>query len=277
MSHVEGRVVLITGAGSGFGRITAQLAAAKGAKLVVTDIDGASALETATAIVDAGGEAEAVAVDVTRKADLDGAVSVAIERFGGVDVLVNNAGIMPLAFFRDHERGLDSWHRAIDINIKGVVNGIAAVYDVMIGQGRGHIVNISSIYGNQGTVGSGVYSATKAAVAVLSDALRAETLGAIKVTTVRPTGVIGTNLGHSVVNGEAIFGLTGQNAEAYIGHVHQFIGGTLPAEQTDVDDVRYWAIKPEDLAGQIVAVIDTPWGLNISDVTVRASGEDFVL
>lgn len=275
-SHLADRVVLITGAGSGFGRATAIGAAARGAAVVTADVDGEAAAATAAAVTDAGGRAAPATVDVTHKPDLDAAVALAVERYGAVDVLVNNAGTMPLAFFADHARALDAWYRCIDVNLKGVLNGIVAVYDRMVEQGRGHVVNVSSIYGNQGTPGSGVYSATKAAVVALSEALRAESLGRIKVTTVRPTGVVGTNLGGTVVNLEAIFGLTGERSAAYAEHIGQWVGGALPTEATDPDDVRYWAIGPEDLAAQIVAVIDMPWGVTVSDVTVRATGEDFV-
>src|SRR4029450_1153574 len=124
-------------------------------------------------------------------------------------------------FFADHDQAWEAWDRAIDINLKGVVHGIAAVYDRMIEQGRGHIVNISSIYGNKGTAGSGVYSATKAAVAVLSDSLRVESQGKIKVTVVRPTGVPGTNLASGIVNFDAFVGITGQHTERYAERVGQ--------------------------------------------------------
>jgi NADP-dependent 3-hydroxy acid dehydrogenase YdfG len=275
-NHVQGKVMIVTGAGSGFGRLTSELAASLGASIVAADIDGDAAKETAAGIADAGGQAEAVAADVTHKPDMDRVVGVAVERFGAIDVLVNNAGVMPLAFFADHERAWEAWDRAIDINLKGVVHGIAAVYDRMIEQGRGHIVNISSIYGNRGTAGSGVYSATKAAVVVLSDALRTEAQGKIKVTVVRPTGVMGTNLGSGVINAEASVGITGQNADRFGEHIQQWLAGTLPPEAQDVDSAGYWLITPEDLAAQIVGVVNTPWGLNISDITVRATGEDFV-
>ncbi len=157
-----------------------------------------------------------------------------------------------------------------------MLNGISAVYDQMIEQGRGHIVNISSVYGNVATVGAGVYSATKAAVNVLSETLRAETQGRIKVTVVKPTGVPGTNLGSSIVNGGAIVGILGQNAQSYMENIGGYLEGTLPEEMTDPDDVRYWAITPDELAANVVWVIDQPWGVSISDVTVRASGEQFL-
>ena len=201
----------------------------------------------------------------------------AVERWGGVDVLVNNAGVMPLAFFSDHAAAAASWDRAIDINLKGVLNGICAVYDQMISQGRGHVVNISSIYGNAGTAGSGVYSATKAAVRVLSDSLRVEAQGKIKVTVVRPTGIMGTGLGAGIVNPEALVGLTGQHTERFAERVQRLGAGGLRPEETDVDDVRCWTITPEDLVRQVVYAIDQPWGVTIGDITIRATGEDYIL
>jgi len=276
-NYVDGKVILITGAGGGFGRILSEMTAAMGARVVATDVDGVAASATADAIVAAGGEAIGLAVDVTHRADLVDAVQRAVERWGSVDVLVNNAGVMPLAFFSDHAAASDAWDRAIDINIKGVVNGISAVHDQMISQGRGHIVNLSSIYGNDGTAGSGVYSATKAAVRVLSESLRVESQGKIKVTVVRPTGVMGTGLGAGVVNQDAIVGIVGQNTERFGERVQRLVSGAgLHPEETDVDDVRYWAITPDDLVRHLVYVIDQPWGVTINDITVRATGEDYV-
>ena len=163
------------------------------------------------------------------------------------------------------------------MNLKGVLHGMAAVYDHMIRQGRGHIVNISSIYGNVPTAGAGVYAATKAAVNVLSDSLRAEAQGRIKVTVVRPTGVPGTNLGSSIVNGDALVGILGQNLASYMDHIGQSMTGELPEGLADPDDIRYWAVTPEELAANVVWVIDQPWGVSISDLTVRASGEEFLI
>lgn len=275
--HLTGKVILVSGAGGGFGRLLAQMTAARGARVVATDVDGAAAAATAASVIEAGGEAIGVSVDVTRRADLDEAVRQAVERWGSVDVLVNNAGVMPLAFFSDHERAADAWDRCIDINVKGVLNGICAVYDQMIRQGRGHVVNLSSIYGNDGTAGSGVYSATKAAVRVMSESLRVESQGKIKVTVVRPTGVMGTGLGAGVINQGALVGLTGQHAERFGERVQRIVtGACLRPEETDVDDVRYWAITPDDLVRQIVYAIDQPWGITINDITVRATGEDYV-
>ncbi len=275
--HVQGKVVLVTGAGGGFGRLVSQKTAALGASVVATDVDEAGLEQTVDLISASGGKVTGMRADVTVKSDLDEAVRRAVDTFGTVDVLVNNAGIMPLAFFADHAQAWEAWDRAIDINVKGIVHGIAAVHDQMINQGRGHVINISSIYGNGGVAGSGVYSATKAAVGVISDSLRVESQGKIKVTVVRPTGVPGTGLGAGVINVEALVGITGQNLEAFNSSLMEYFAGSLSGGGDDLNDVSYWTLSPEDLADQIVAVIDTPWGLDISDITVRATGENYVL
>lgn len=274
--HLQDRVVLITGAGGGFGQLIAEKCAAGGARVVGVDIGAENLATVFDGIRAAGFSGTYQVADVTDMDQMKSAVQHAVQTFGAVDVIVNNAGVMPLAFFADHEQAWQKWHRAIDINIKGVVNGISAVYDQMIEQGRGQVVNISSIYGNAGVAGSGVYSATKAAVTVLSDSLRSEAKGKIKVTTVKPTGVLGTNLGSGVVNGAAIMGIVGSRADGYVQSVTAFANRTLPAEQTDVDSVKYWLITPDDLAEAVVHVIDQPWGISISDITVRASGEDYI-
>jgi NADP-dependent 3-hydroxy acid dehydrogenase YdfG len=274
--YLAGKVVIVTGAGSGFGALIAQKCAAGGARVVGVDVHAENLEAVVSGIREAGGEAIAQLADVTDLDQLKAAAHQAVDTFGAIDVLVNNAGIMPLAYFADHEKAWQRWHQAIDINIKGVVNGIAAVYDQMIAQGRGQVVNISSIYGTGGIEGAGVYSATKAAVTVLSDALRVETQGRIKVTTVKPTGVFGTNLASGIVNQTAIMALAGQKGPQFAENLANFMSGTLRPEQTDVDSVQYWLITPEDLADAVVHVIDQPWGISLSDVTVRASGENYI-
>jgi len=268
---------VVTGAAGGFGRLISSMAAERGAGVVLADVDGDGAETAAAELRDRGGAAEAVTADVRVLTDMQAVVSRAVERFGRVDVMVNNAGTMPLAFFSDHAAAWEAWDRCIDINLKGTLNGICAAYDRMIEQGRGHIVNISSIYGNAGTEGSAVYSATKAAVVVLADSLRKEARGRIKVTTVRPTGVIGTGLGASVVNPAATSGITGPHQDDFIARVMAHIGGVLDGPEVDIDDPRFWAIEPETIAAEVIHAIDQPWGVTISDVTVRATGEDYVI
>jgi NADP-dependent 3-hydroxy acid dehydrogenase YdfG len=276
LKYVKEKVIIVTGAASGFGKLISEKCAAGGAKVVGVDVSVEGLTEVFEGIRAAGFEGTAHVADVTDMAQVQAAGQHAVDTYGRIDVIVNNAGVMPLAFFADHERAWEKWHKAIDINIKGVVNGISAVYDTMIKQGRGQVVNISSIYGNAGTEGSGVYSATKAAVDVISDSLRVETQGRIKVTTVKPTGVLGTNLAGGVVNEAAVIGLVGQKGAQFLENAGNLQTGALRPEQTDVDSVEYWLITPDDLANAVVHVIDQPWGINISDVTIRASGENYV-
>jgi NADP-dependent 3-hydroxy acid dehydrogenase YdfG len=275
-NHITDKVIVITGAGSGFGKLVAEMTSAAGAKVVGADINEAGLKETIDGIRAAGNTAEYLVTDVTDKEQMDRLAAFTVEKFGAIDVLVNNAGIMPLAYFADHASAWRGWDKAIDINIKGVVNGISAVYDQMIAQGRGQVVNISSIYGNAGIEGSGVYSATKAAVTTISDSLRIEAKGKIKVTTVKPTGVPGTGLASAVVNEAALLGLVGNRSAHYIDSGAKFGAGDLPAAEADPDNVQYWAMTPTELAKSVVYVIDQPWGISISDITVRASGDDYI-
>ncbi|MGK2242181.1 MAG: NADP-dependent 3-hydroxy acid dehydrogenase YdfG, partial [Rhodococcus sp. (in: high G+C Gram-positive bacteria)] len=161
--YLQDKVILITGAGGGFGQLIAEKVAAQGAKVVGVDINEAGLKTVFDGIAAAGFTGTYKIADVTDMDQVIAAAQHGISEYGALDVLVNNAGVMPLAYFADHERAWQKWHKAIDINIKGVVNGISAVYDQMIEQGRGQVVNISSIFGNAGIDGSGVYSATKAA------------------------------------------------------------------------------------------------------------------
>ncbi len=277
MNYLDGKVIVITGAGSGFGRLVAEMTAARGARVVAADIDEVAVRDVVEGIVATGGAATHRRADVTLRSEINELAAFAVDTFGALDVMVNNAGVMPLAFFSDHALAADAWDRCIDINFRGVLNGITAVYDQMITQGRGQIVNISSIYGNFPNAGAAVYGATKAAVNVLSDALRMESQGKIKVTTVRPTGVPGTGLGAGVLNLDALVGILGANTASYMDSIVAHMSGTLPDALADVDRVTYWTISPEQLAEQVVYVIDQPWGVSISDITVRASGEEFIL
>ncbi|HMG43092.1 MAG TPA: SDR family oxidoreductase [Acidimicrobiales bacterium] len=276
-NHLEDKVVVVTGAGSGFGRLVAEQACGLGAKVVGADVD-TEQLATVFEALDGGGhDAAHLATDVTDMAQMQALAAFAVDAFGRIDVMVNNAGVMPLSFYADHEQAWKAWHAAIDVNVKGVLNGIAAVYDQMIAQGRGHVVNISSIYSNFATAGAGVYTATKSAVNALSESLRVESQGKIKVSVVRPTGVPKTGLGASVVNPAAVVGIFGQHASTAMDNMMKYITGELPPELTDADSPRLWSLEPEHIADNIVHVMNQPWGISISDITIRATGEDYVL
>lgn len=277
MSYIEGKVIVVTGAANGFGKLVAEKATARGAKVVAADIN-AAALESLVAEVRGNnGQIVSAKTDVTNAQEMNDLANVAISEFGQIDVLVNNAGVMPLAFFADHKAARDAWDRCIDINFKGVLHGISAVHDQMISQGRGHIINLSSIYGNFPVAGGGVYGATKAAVDFLSESLRQESLGKIKVTNIKPTGVPATGLGSGVVNPAAVAGILGANAPAYLQRFAEAEAGTLPPELTDADNIQYYALDPNYLADQIIYAIDQPWGVVISEITVRAAGDAYVI
>ncbi len=276
-NHVEGKSIVITGAGGGFGRLVAGKAAALGAKLICADIDMTAAEETAASIRSAGGTAQAVHADVTQIAEMKALAAAAIKVYGGIDVMINNAGIMPLAFFSDHEAALDAWNRCIDINIRGVMNGMVAVYDQMIAQGRGHIINLSSIYGNFPVTGAAVYGASKAAVNFLSESLRVEARGKIKVTIVKPTGVPTTGLSATVINPAAGIGIVAHNMPEFGELMGQLAEGNVPPERLDANTIDYISLAPEHIADAVIHAINQPWGVSIGDITIRASGDHFVL
>ncbi|MBX9885513.1 MAG: SDR family NAD(P)-dependent oxidoreductase [Novosphingobium sp.] len=275
--HIAGKSIVITGAGGGFGRLVACKAAALGAKVTCGDIDLAAAEATAQAVTAAGGTAQAAETDVRDLAAVKALVARALAAYGAIDVMINNAGIMPLAFFSDHAAAYPSWERCIDINIKGVLNGMVAAYDPMIAAGRGQIVNLSSIYGNFPVIGAAVYGASKSAVNFLSESLRVESRGQIKVTTVKPTGVPTTGLSGTVINPAAGVGIVAHNMPDFMDMVQQMGAGTFPPERLGADAMDYASLAPEHIADAVIHAINQPWGVSISDVTVRASGDHFVL
>lgn len=276
-NYIENKVIIVTGAGGGFGRLVAQKAAALGAKIICADIDEAALAETVQQVTDAGGTASGIATNVADLAQMRAMAKHAVDTYGVIDVMVNNAGTMPLAFFADHEAAADQWSRCIDVNIKGVLNGISSVYDQMMVQGRGHVINLSSIYGNFPVLGSGVYQATKTAVNYLSESLRVEAQGKIKVTVIRPTGVPGTALGTGVVNPDAVVGILGQNALSYGEIMAKYAEGQLSADQANPDSPQYAVLDPGYIADAILMVINQPWGVSLGDVTVRATGDGYIL
>ena len=276
-NHIKDKVMIVTGAGGGFGQLICEKTAALGARVVAADINKSAVTTMVDGIKENGGTATAFSTDVTNRQQMHELNAAAVDAYGQVDVMVNNAGVMPLAYYSDHEQAADAWEKCIDINFKGVLNGIAAVHDQMIKQRRGHVVNIASIYGNYPTAGGGVYGATKAAVVFLSESLRMESQGKIKVTTIRPTGVPATGLGAGIVNPEAVSGLLGINTPSYMSKFEAAAAGQLPESMLDINDIEYWALDPSSLADQVVHAINQPWGVAITDMTVRAAGDGYVI
>lgn len=276
MNYIKDKTIVVTGAASGFGRLVAQKVSALGASVVVADINIEELAETLSSLENPD-NAISVVADVADRYAVAQVSAEAFGRFGSIDIMLNNAGVMPLAFFSDHGVAAEAWDRCIDINIKGVLHGICAVYDQMISQGHGHVINVSSIYGNFPVVGAGVYGATKAAVNFLSESLRMESQGRIKVTTIKPTGVPATGLGAGVVNREAVIGILGANMSAYAQQSEALAAGQLPESQLDPERIEYFALEPDLLADQIVYAMNQPLGVSISELTVRASGDAYIL
>lgn len=199
MHDLTDRIVLVTGASSGIGEATALRLAGEGAKLVL----GARRTDRLEALVakirEQGGQAVFRPLDVTRRDQVEAFVRFALDTYGRLDVMVNNAGLMPLS--RLDALKVDEWDRMIDVNIKGVLYGIAAALPVMQAQGRGQFVNVSSVAGRLVFPTAAVYCATKFAVHALSDGLRQEVGENIRVTTIAP-GATASELAETISDPE---------------------------------------------------------------------------
>lgn len=238
MNDIQNKVVLITGASSGIGAATAKVLAARGAA-VVLGARRTDRLDALVADITAdGGRALARAVDVTRRDDVQAFADHALERFDRIDVIVNNAGVMPLSRMAALKVG--EWDRMIDVNIRGVLHGIAAVLPTMLAQGSGHVINVSSIGALHVVPTAAVYCATKYAVRAISDGLRQEN-DRIRVTCVYP-GVVESELADTI---------------------------TDRAAADMMRDYRRIALKPEAIANAIAHAIDQPDDVNTSDIVVR--------
>ncbi|MDO5638469.1 MAG: SDR family oxidoreductase [Neisseria sp.] len=247
-NNIQNKVVVITGASSGLGEATARHLAAFGAKLVLA-ARRADRLEKLVADIQAqGGEAIAVATDVAAHAEVENLAREAVARFGRIDVLVNNAGIMPMAPMAKCR--VDEWDKMIDVNIKGVLYGIAAVLPGMQAQKSGHIINLSSVAGLKVSGGVGtVYSATKFAVKTISEGLRGEVAGDnIRVTTLYP-GAVESELKH---------GSSDKDAAAAMEAFYQAY--EIPADSV-ARAVAYAIEQPEDVA--------------VNEITIRPTRQEF--
>ena len=187
-----GKIVIITGASSGIGEAAARHLAAHGARVIVAARRAERIEPLVAEISKNGGEAIAVATDVTRHEDMRKVADLAVERFGRIDVLVNNAGVMPLSPIE--RLRVDEWDHMIDVNLRGVLYGIAAVLPHMQAQKSGHIVTTASVAGHKVFPGSAVYSATKFAVRALCEGLRQELKPYNIRTTVISPGAVTTEL-----------------------------------------------------------------------------------
>ena len=241
MESIKDKVIVVTGASSGIGASAARKLAQLGAKVVLAARREDQLKNLAQEI---GENAIYVVTDVARRTDLDNLILQTIAKFGRVDVMWNNAGIMPISFFE--EGHVDEWDKMIDINIKGVLYGINAVLPHMLERGQGHILSTSSVGGLKTSPGIGVYSGTKFAVKAIMETLREEVAQNIKVTTIYP-GATKSELGHDITSPK-IKGLYGNLAN-------------MPK------------LDEEAIANAVIYAISQPDNISVNEVVVRPLGQ----
>ncbi len=244
-NRIEGKIVAITGAGSGIGRAIAISLSKMGARVVLGGRRKELLEAVANEINHEGGEAITVMMDVRHKADAGQLVTTAITKYGRLDVLVNNAGVAQLS--RIDELDIDGWEDMIDINLKGVLYGMAAAIPVFRQQQSGHIVNIISTSGIKIVPTQGVYAATKNAVRTLAEAFRQESDGTIRITGISP-GVVKTDLSGNIKNP--------QMQEAIAAAMEQL------------------AISPDAIAEAVVYAINQPADVEVGDIVIRPARQN---
>ena len=237
-TNIENKVILITGASSGIGEATARHLAAKGHRVVLGARRTDRLEKLAAEIRAAGGTAEYRALDVTNLADVQTFTEFALKKFSKIDVIINNAGVMPLSPLA--ELKIDEWNRMIDVNIRGVLHGIAAVLPHMTARKAGHVINLSSIGGFQVWPTRAVYSGTKFAVRAISEGLRLETKD-IRVTIISP-GVVESELASTI---------------------------TDPATQAAIADYRKVGLTPDAIARAMAYAIEQPADVDVNEIIVR--------
>lgn len=246
MEHqIKDKVVAITGASSGIGKAIALLLAANGAKVVI----GARREDELKAIVknikDAGGEAIYKVSDVKQRNDMSSLVALAVDTYDRLDVFINNAGISPLSRFAELQ--VEEWEEMIDINLRGVLYGIAAALPVFRKQNRGHIINIISTAGLRIVPMQGVYAATKNAVRTITEALRQEAGEHLRVTGISP-GFVKTNLSDSIKDPNI--------------------------KKSIADKADQIAISPDAIAEAVAFAIGQPANVDVGDIVIRPTAQD---
>ena len=242
---IKGKVVLITGGGTGLGAETARLLASRGALVAVAGRRREKLDEVVAQIKSAGGKATAYHLDVVQKGAAKSVVDAVVSEFGGLDVLINNAGIMPIRPMA--EVNTDEWDAMIDVNLKGTLYGIAAALPVFLTQQRGHFINLSSVAGVKVfSPGATVYSATKFAVRAISEGLRNEVGPNVRVTSIEPG-----------------------NVESDL----KF--GTVSAARSTVLDFYKVVIPASAVARAIAFAIEQPADVDINEIVLRPTAQEF--
>jgi NADP-dependent 3-hydroxy acid dehydrogenase YdfG len=240
---IEGKVVVITGASSGIGEAAARVLAKRGAKVVLSARRTERLEQAVKEIRDAGGDAVYLNGDVTSKEDMKSLADFAIQHYHRIDVWVNNAGLMPLSYL--NKLKIDEWDQMIDVNIKGVLYGIAAALPIMEKQRAGHIINVSSVAGHRVGLGGAVYSGTKFAVRAITEGLRMEVSPSSNIrTTIISPGMVETELLHTITDEDAMQAL---KSRASMQH----------------------PLRGEDIANAIAYAIEQPESVAVNEVLIR--------
>ncbi|PQV47796.1 NADP-dependent 3-hydroxy acid dehydrogenase YdfG [Jejuia pallidilutea] len=242
--NLEDRVIIITGASSGIGEATAKKLSKHGASVVLMARSKDKLEKLRDTITNNGGKAIAVSGDVTKSDDFKNAVSDTVKAYGKVDGLINNAGLMPLSFVEKLKT--DEWDKMVDVNIKGVLNGVSAVLPELINNEGGDIINISSMAAHAYFPGGAVYCATKSAVKMFSEGLRQELAPkyGINVTSIEP-GAVATNLTSTITDED----------------IKEKISGMQEMK----------TLESEDIANAIYYALTQPKHVNINDVFIVPS------
>lgn len=246
---IKDKVVVIMGASSGIGEATANLLAQKGAKLTIA----ARRMNRLEEIVqhNVGAEILPVEADVSKADEVQNVIDKTVEKYGRVDVMFNNAGIMPVNNLAEIAR--DEWQNIADINVKGVLNGIASVLPVMKKQKSGHVITTSSVLGYEVLPGYAAYSGSKYAVRAIMEGLRQEERGNNIKTTVIAPGTVQTELFNSINNQE--------------------IKEQLES-MSDMPGADMQAMQPEEIAQAVAFVIDTPANMAVNEMVIRPTGQE---
>ncbi|MCY0970096.1 SDR family oxidoreductase [Chryseobacterium wangxinyae] len=245
MQNIKGKVVAITGASSGMGKAIAIKLAKNGAKVVL----GARRTEQLQQIVEEiksqGCDAACTQIDVKNKSDLVRLVNTAVEQYGKLDVIVNNAGVSQLS--RIDELDVDGWEQMIDINLKGVLYGMAAAIPIFKKQQSGHIVNIISTSGIKIVPMQGVYAGSKNAIRTIAEAFRQESDGKIRITGISP-GVVKTDFAENIKNKEM--------------------------KTIIMNNMENLAISPDAIANAVLYAVNQPTDVEVGDIVIRPSKQN---